>query len=105
MIVVHNVQGEPLAINGELIERVEGENETHITLVNGVRYIVQESVDEVVRLSREDRAEVRTLAQRMLSVPAAEGEAGLRLLNRRDERDERGDRDERGERRERGDVP
>lgn len=80
MIVVHNVQGEPLAINGDLVERVEGGNETHITLTNGVRYIVRESMDEIVQLSREDRAEVRSLAQRMLNTPV---EGGLRLLRPR----------------------
>jgi len=69
MIVVHNVHGEPLAINSELIERVEGGNETHVTLVNGVRYIVAETLEEVVHLCREDRAEVRSMAERMLALP------------------------------------
>ena len=69
MIVVHNVHGEPLAINGELIERVEGGNETHVTLVSGVRYIVGETVDEVVHLCRLDRAEVRAMAERIAALP------------------------------------
>ncbi|MHB1583695.1 MAG: flagellar FlbD family protein [Acidimicrobiales bacterium] len=69
MIVVHNVHGEPLAINSELIERVEGDNETHVTLVNGVRYIVGETLEEVVHLCREDRAEVRSMAERLLALP------------------------------------
>ncbi len=86
MIVVHNVHGEPLAINGELIERVEGGNETHVTLVNGVRYIVSETVDEVVRLCRADRAEVRSMAQRLLALPlppsdaVPSAEVGLHLV-------------------------
>lgn len=86
MIVVHNVHGEPLAINSELIERAEGGNETHVTLVNGVRYIVRESLDEVVRLCREDRADVRSMAQRMLALPlpppdaVPPAEVGLHLV-------------------------
>lgn len=90
MIVVHNVHGEPLALNGELIERVEGGTETHVTLVNGVRYIVGETIDEVVNLCREDRAEVRSMAQRMLALPvppadvASETEVGLHLVEGRE---------------------
>lgn len=39
-----------LVVNAELIETVEGHPDTVITLTTGHKIIVQESVDEVVRL-------------------------------------------------------
>jgi flagellar protein FlbD len=94
MITLHNVQGQPIAINGSLIERVDGGPETHVLLVSGTSYIVTESLEEVVRLHREDRAAVQALAD-ALGLPAtappadgqepsAPGERALRLLTRRD---------------------
>ena len=67
MIVLHNLRGEQLAINGALIERVEGQTETHITLTSGTSYIVRESLEEVVNAQRDDRAEVQALAIRRLT--------------------------------------
>jgi flagellar protein FlbD len=65
MIVVTTLKGERLAINDQLIERVEDDNETRVILTSGARYIVAESVDEIVRLSRQDRAEVHAMARRL----------------------------------------
>lgn len=86
MIVLHNVHGEPIAINGGLIERVEGDTETHVTLTNGTSYIVAESLEEVVAYQREDRAEVQAAAIRRLTAeeppaprPTSEA-ASLRLV-------------------------
>lgn len=65
MIVVTTLKGERLAINDQLIERVEDDNETRVILTSGARYIVAESVDEIVHLSRQDRAEVHAMARRL----------------------------------------
>ena len=65
MIVVTTLKGERLAINDQLIERAEDDNETRVILTSGARYIVAESVDEIVRLSRQDRAEVQAMARRL----------------------------------------
>lgn len=84
MIVLHNLRGEPIAINGVLIERVEGGTETHVTLTSGTSYIVRESLDEVVAFQREDRAEVQASAIRRLTgdepAPVREHEPPLRLI-------------------------
>ncbi len=85
MIVLHNVHGSAFAINAGLIERVEGDNETHVMLVTGTNYVVLESVEEVVDLHRADRARVQALAGLQLSgrEPAAESESAslsLRLV-------------------------
>lgn len=65
MIVLTNLHGEPLAINDELIERVEGDHETRVILTSGTRYIVTESVEEVVRACRQHRAEILALSRRI----------------------------------------
>ena len=86
MIILHNLQGFPMAINGSLIERVDGGPETHVMLGNGTSYVVTESMEEVVRLHRDDRAAVQALAHHLLvgeaePPPAAAGADGtLRLV-------------------------
>ncbi|MGH9087324.1 MAG: flagellar FlbD family protein [Acidimicrobiales bacterium] len=90
MIVLTNLHGEPLAINDELIERVEGDQETRVILTGGARYIVAEPVEEVVRRCRQDRAEILALSRRIRVAPppttgddGAEPDGGeLRLLRR-----------------------
>jgi uncharacterized protein YlzI (FlbEa/FlbD family) len=65
MIILHTIKGQEFAINGGLIERVEQDNETHITLATGTSYMVREPLVEVLRLHRQDRAKVRVLAARL----------------------------------------
>jgi flagellar protein FlbD len=71
MIVLHNVHGDAFAINAGLIERVEGDTETHVMLVTGTSYVVRESVDDVVALHRDDRARVQALVGASLQTAAA----------------------------------
>ncbi len=89
MITLHNLQGSAIAINGALVERVDGGPETHVMLVNGTSYIVKESIDEVVQLHREDRAIVQAMAvhvpvaeHRTVSAEATSKDTGLRLIVR-----------------------
>lgn len=65
MIILHTIKGQEFAINGGLIERVEQDNETHVTLATGTSYLVREPLSEVVRLHRQDRAKVRVLARNL----------------------------------------
>lgn len=65
MIVVTRLNGPPLALNCDLIERVEATPDTVLTLVDGTKYVVQEPVEEVVDRIREFRASVLVLAQRL----------------------------------------
>jgi flagellar protein FlbD len=76
VIILHSIKGQEFAINGELIERVEQTPETHILLSNGTTYMAQESLREVVRLDREDRAEVHAIAARFVRADVDE-ELGL----------------------------
>ena len=65
MIVVTRLHGSVLALNCDLIERVEASPRTVLTLVDGSRYVVRESVDEVVDKVRAFRASVIALAHRL----------------------------------------
>jgi flagellar protein FlbD len=74
LIVLTTLKGRTLAVNDELIERVEDGNDTRIVLTNGNVYIVRESLPEVVDAVRRHRADVQALA-RSFERRAAEGEA------------------------------
>jgi flagellar protein FlbD len=73
MIIVTRLHGPSLAVNCDLIERVEATPDTVLTLVDGSRYVVRESVAEVVDKVRAFRASVVLLAGR-LDQPAATGQ-------------------------------
>ena len=48
MINLTRLNGQNLAINGDLIERIEDRPDTIITLITGNQFIVKDSVDEVM---------------------------------------------------------
>ena len=65
MIRVTRLNGEHFALNADLIERVEGHPDTVITLLEGNKYVVAESVDQVIREIRDYRASVQMVAFQM----------------------------------------
>ncbi len=65
MILLHRLNGPPFALNADLIERAEVTPDTVLTLVDGTKYVVRESVEEVVERVREFRASVIALANRL----------------------------------------
>jgi flagellar protein FlbD len=65
MIIVTRLHGTSVAVNCDLIERVEASPETVVTLVDGSRYVVRESVAEIVDKVRAFRALVVLLAGRL----------------------------------------
>jgi flagellar protein FlbD len=65
MIIVTRLHGASVAVNCDLIERVEAAPETVVTLVDGSRYVVSESVSEIVDKIRAFRASVVLLAGRL----------------------------------------
>jgi flagellar protein FlbD len=65
MIIVTRLHGTTVAVNCDLIERVEASPETVVTLVDGNRYVVRESVAEIVDKVRAYRASVVLLAGRL----------------------------------------
>jgi flagellar protein FlbD len=73
MIIVTRLHGTSVAVNCDLIERVEATPDTVLTLVDGSRYVVRESVAEIIDKVRTFRASVVMLAGR-LDQPAATGQ-------------------------------
>ncbi|HSK35813.1 MAG TPA: flagellar FlbD family protein [Actinomycetota bacterium] len=70
MIIVTRLHGASVAVNCDLIERVEAAPETVVTLVDGSRFVVRESVAEIVDKVRAFRASVVLLAGRLDERPA-----------------------------------
>jgi flagellar protein FlbD len=70
MIAVTRRNGTCFALNPDLIERVEATPDTVITLVGGSRYVVTETVDQVVREVRDFRAAVLSAADVVRPAPA-----------------------------------
>ena len=58
MIILTRLNGEQFAINCDLIERVDAHPNTVLTLVDATKYIVAESLTEVVDRVRDFRAGV-----------------------------------------------
>ena len=73
MIIVTRLHGASVAVNCDLIERAEANPDTVLTLVDGSRHVVKESVPEIVDKVRAFRASVVLLAGR-LDQPAATGQ-------------------------------
>ena len=65
MIRVTRLNGERFALNPDLIERVEAHPDTVAFLVDGTKYVVRESVDEVLREIREYRAGILATSYEM----------------------------------------
>jgi uncharacterized protein YlzI (FlbEa/FlbD family) len=58
MIILTRLNGEQFAINCDLVERVDAHPNTVLTLVDATKYIVAESLTEVVERVRDFRAGV-----------------------------------------------
>lgn len=65
MIRLTRLNGEAFALNPDLIERVEAHPDTVISLTDDVRFLVRESVDEILHAIRDYRAEVLATAYAM----------------------------------------
>ncbi|MBC3763758.1 flagellar FlbD family protein [Quadrisphaera oryzae] len=72
MILVTRLTGAAFAVNPDLLERVEATPDTVLTLIDGTKYLVAESVVEVIDLVRDYRASVVASARSLREpVPAA----------------------------------
>jgi flagellar protein FlbD len=65
VIRVTRLNGERFALNPDLIERVEAHPDTVAFLVDGTKYVVKESVDEVLDEIREYRAGILATSYEM----------------------------------------
>jgi len=65
VLLLQRLNGPVFALNPDLIERAEATPDTVVTLVNGSRYIIRESLQELSRLVRDYRAHTAAAAYRM----------------------------------------
>ena len=65
MIRVTRLNGEQFALNPDLIERVEAHPDTVAFLLDGTKYVVKETVDEVLLEIREYRAGILATSYEM----------------------------------------
>ena len=72
--------GERIAINPDLIERIEETPDTVVTMTNGNRHVVGESIDEITDKVRAFRASLLTLAMQMADHPSVAGTARLHVI-------------------------
>jgi flagellar protein FlbD len=62
MVTLTRLTGSAFALNPDLVERADCTPDTVITLVDGTKYLVRESVEEVVEKVLDYRAKIIALA-------------------------------------------
>ncbi|MCP3997447.1 MAG: flagellar FlbD family protein [bacterium] len=73
MIAVHRLRGEPMFLNADLVESIEANPDTVLTLVDGRRIVVSDSPEDVADRIIEFRASVLVSAAELrgVSTPVA----------------------------------
>ena len=79
MMVLTRLNDAQFAINPDLIERIHSNPDTTLVMVDGAKFIVTESMDEVIALIAQFRARVISMARDVPAVPFRPG-AGLGLV-------------------------
>ena len=82
MITLTRLNGQPFAVNSDLIERIDSTPDTVLTLVDGTKYLVTESLEQVVDAVRQFRASIVASAE---SMAVQEHVPNLRVLSPRKE--------------------
>lgn len=81
MILVHRLRGEPLYVNADLIETVEANPDTVLTLLDGRRLIVDEAPEVVVRRFTDFRASLLVAAEELRQNPGTSSSAPLTIVS------------------------
>lgn len=85
MISVTRLNGSALALNPSLIERIERTPDTVLSLVTGTKYVVAESLEEIIERIQAFQASVMVTAELMRRQLANEGDVPLHVV--RDDRE------------------
>lgn len=62
MIILTRLSGSTFALNADLIERIDTTPDTVVTLVDGKKYVVTESMADIVAAVRRHRGEILALS-------------------------------------------
>jgi flagellar protein FlbD len=66
MILLRRLSGPLFTLNPDLIERAEATPDTVVTLIGGNKYVISESLEELVDLIRDYRARIIAAAETMV---------------------------------------
>jgi flagellar protein FlbD len=80
MISLTRLNGERIAVNPDLIERAEETPDTVLTLTNGTRYVVTESIEELAEKIQCFRAGTLAIARELAEDPEATANFRLHLV-------------------------
>ncbi|MDG6102021.1 flagellar FlbD family protein [Dactylosporangium aurantiacum] len=82
MILLTRLNGPVFALNPDLVERADCTPDTVVTLVDGTKYLIAESLPELVELIRRYRAQVVVDAQQLVGqTPAERAETARERVN------------------------
>lgn len=70
MIILRRLSGPQFALNPDLIEHAEATPDTVVTMVNGNKYLIGESLIELTESVRAHRAMIIALAEDMVVEPS-----------------------------------
>jgi flagellar protein FlbD len=76
MILLTRLNGATIGVNADLIERIDSTPDTVITLVDGKKYLVTETTDEVVQRIVHFRARVLAAVDECTAFPAGDFPTG-----------------------------
>jgi flagellar protein FlbD len=79
MITLTRLSGSEFALNADLIERIDATPDTVVTLVDGKKYVVTESIAEVVAAVRRHRGEILALSANLYVEPEVAAQPAQRL--------------------------
>ena len=80
MIAVTRLNGTALALNPSLIERIEHTPDTVLSLTTGNKYVVAESMDEVIERIKAFQASIVVMAERMRLSLTEDNEVSLHIV-------------------------
>lgn len=72
MILLRRLGGPLFTLNPDLIERAEATPDTVVTLIGGNKYVICESLEELVELIQDYRARIIAIAEHMVSESGAD---------------------------------
>ena len=75
MILLSRLNGAPFALNPDIIERAEATPDTVLTLCDGSKVLIGETVEELIVRVREYRAQILAAAERLTEAPPAHAPA------------------------------
>jgi flagellar protein FlbD len=72
MITLTRLSGSVFVLNADLIERIDATPDSVVTLIDGKKYVVAETLDEIIEEVRTYRAQVIAISAHLADIPVPE---------------------------------